>query len=273
MDYFKHDINASEDDKICDLLASGGYELLGYYWRFIEYLYSRGGKASKKNLNGIAWSLHMDIDKLSTVICNFDLFFEDDLYIYSKRVLTELEGFEAVGKRMAEIGKAGGQASAQARAKRAVEEIQPKGKRALNHTVSESSSESQADAQACAQQNKRDKIKEKKENRIDKIECDNAPAHGKYKNVILSEEELALLMNRYPKDYQDKIERLSKYMADTGRSYASHYDTIVEWAEKDAQKESKAAGAEDNGLKSFETDDFFQAAMKKSYRDLNGGSE
>lgn len=269
MDYFKHDINASEDDKICDLLASGGYELLGYYWRFIEYLYNRGGKASKKNLNGIAWSLHMDIDKLSTVICDFDLFFEDDLYIYSKRVLAELEGFEAVGKRMAEIGKAGGQASAQARAKRAVEESQPKGKRALNRTVSDSSSEGQADAQ----QNKRDKIKEKKENRLDKIECDNAPAHGKYKNVILSEEEFVLLVNRYPKDYQEKIERLSKYMADTGRNYASHYDTIVEWAEKDAQKESQAGKGNDNGLRSFDINDFAEAALRKSYKDFNGGSE
>ena len=90
---------------------------------------------------------------------------------------------------------------------------------------------------------------------------------------VLSEEELVLLINRYPKDYQEKIERLSKYMADTGRSYASHYDTIVEWAEKDAQKETKAAEGTDNGLKSFDSDDFFQAAMKKSYRDLNGGSE
>lgn len=269
MDYFKHDINASEDDKICDLLASGGYELLGYYWRFIEYLYSRGGKASKKNLNGIAWSLHMDIDKLSTVICDFDLFFEDDLYIYSKRVLTELEGFEAVKERMSKIGKAGGQASAQARAERAAEESRPKGKRKVNQKASDSSSESQAGGQ----QNILDILDNNNLNRLDKIECDNAPAHGKYKNVILSEDEFALLMNRYPKDYQEKIERLSKYMADTGRSYASHYDTIVEWAEKDAQKETKVAGAEDNGLKSFEADDFFQAAMKKSYRDFNGGNE
>ena len=36
MEYFKHDINASEADKICELLANEGYELLGYYWRFIE---------------------------------------------------------------------------------------------------------------------------------------------------------------------------------------------------------------------------------------------
>lgn len=103
--------------------------------------------------------------------------------------------------------------------------------------------------------------------------CENTPAHGKYKNVILSEEEFVLLMNRYPKDYQEKIERLSKYMADTGRSYVSHYDTIVEWAEKDAQKETKTTEGANNGLESFETDDFFHAALKNSYRDSNGGNE
>ena len=31
MDYFKHDINASEDDKICELLAQEGYEIIRKY--------------------------------------------------------------------------------------------------------------------------------------------------------------------------------------------------------------------------------------------------
>lgn len=103
--------------------------------------------------------------------------------------------------------------------------------------------------------------------------CENTDARGKYKNVILSDEELTLLMNRYPKDYQDKIERLSKYMADTGRNYASHYDTIVEWAEKDAQKDTKAGKGNDNGTRSFDINDFAEAALRKSYKDFYGGSE
>ena len=125
MEYFKHDINASEDDKICELLANGGYEMLGYYWCFVEYLYNRGGKVYKDKLNSIAWSLHMYVDKLGKLISNYDLFCEEKEYILSKRVLAEVEEFEAVGKRMAEIGKAGGKASAQARAKRTVEKNQP----------------------------------------------------------------------------------------------------------------------------------------------------
>ena len=159
MEYFKHDINASEDDKICELLANGGYEMLGYYWRFVEYLYSRGGKIYKNKLNSIAWSLHMDVDKLGELISNYDLFCEDDEYIFSKRVVKETEEFEAVGKRMAEIGKAGGKASAKAKAQA---NAQADGKRVVKRAVSECSTESQADAQ----QNKKKKIKEKKENKI-----------------------------------------------------------------------------------------------------------
>lgn len=159
MEYFKHDINASEDDKICELLANGGYEMLGYYWRFVEYLYSRGGKVYKNKLNSIAWSLHMDVDKLGELISKYDLFCEDNEYIFSKRIVKETEEFEAVGKRMAEIGKAGGKASAKAKAQA---NAQADGKRMVKRTVSECLTESQADAQ----QNKKKKIKEKKENKI-----------------------------------------------------------------------------------------------------------
>ena len=108
MEYFKHDINASEDDKICELLANGGYEMFGYYWRFVEYLYSRGGFVYKNKLNSVAWILHMEIDKLNDLIYKFGLFVDSDETIYSKRILQEVQDFEANGKRMAEIGRKGG---------------------------------------------------------------------------------------------------------------------------------------------------------------------
>ena len=144
MEYFKHDINASEDDKICELLANGGYEMFGYYWRFVEYLYSRGGFVYKNKLNSVAWILHMEIDKLNDLIYKFGLFVDSDETIYSKRVLNEVQEFETQGKRMAEIGRKGGQASAKAKAK----------------------ANGQPYGQADAQQNK--KNKEKKENKINK---------------------------------------------------------------------------------------------------------
>ena len=147
MDYFKHDINASEDDKICDLLAQDGYEMLGYYWRFIEYLYSRDGKLPKAKITSVAWALHMDIGKLNRLIYDFGLFHEIDDCIISKRVLTEVETFVETGKRMAEIGRLGGQASAKARGQASAK------------------AHGSTDGEADGQQNKKKKIKENKENK------------------------------------------------------------------------------------------------------------
>ena len=59
----------------------------------------------------------MEIDKLNDLIYKFGLFVDSDETIYSKRVLNEVQEFEAQGKRMAEIGRKGGQASAKAKAK------------------------------------------------------------------------------------------------------------------------------------------------------------
>lgn len=59
--------------------------------------------------------------------------------------------------------------------------------------------------------------------------------YGEYNNVLLTDEELEKLKDEYP-DYEDRIERLSSYVASTGKSYKSHYATMRNWARKDAEK-------------------------------------
>ena len=59
--------------------------------------------------------------------------------------------------------------------------------------------------------------------------------HGEYNNVLLTDEELEKLKAEYP-DWQERIERLSSYVASTGKSYKSHYATIRNWARKDKEK-------------------------------------
>ena len=56
--------------------------------------------------------------------------------------------------------------------------------------------------------------------------------HGEYANVLLTDDELDKLKAEYP-DWQERIERLSSYVASTGKSYKSHYATIRNWARKD----------------------------------------
>lgn len=66
--------------------------------------------------------------------------------------------------------------------------------------------------------------------------------YGEYKNVLLADDELEKLKAEYA-DYLDRIERLSSYIASTGKVYKSHYATIRNWARADAEK------GRDNGAK------------------------
>ena len=77
-------------------------------------------------------------------------------------------------------------------------------------------------------------------NKVDKIL--SAPVknrYGEYGNVLLTAEELEKLKNEFPEDWQRRIERLSAYMASTGRTYKNHPATIRSWAMQD-EKEGKA---------------------------------
>jgi len=56
--------------------------------------------------------------------------------------------------------------------------------------------------------------------------------YGEYNNVLLTDDELDKLKSEYS-DWEERIERLSSYVASTGKSYKSHYATIRNWARKD----------------------------------------
>lgn len=56
--------------------------------------------------------------------------------------------------------------------------------------------------------------------------------YGEYNNVLLTDDELDKLKSEFP-DWAERIERLSSYVASTGKSYKSHYVTIRNWARKD----------------------------------------
>ena len=59
---------------------------------------------------------------------------------------------------------------------------------------------------------------------------------GRYGNVFLTEAEVAELQADFPTVWQEYIERLSEYMASTGKTYKSHAATIRRWAEEDRRK-------------------------------------
>ena len=65
--------------------------------------------------------------------------------------------------------------------------------------------------------------------------------YGEYSNVLLTDEDMEKLKAEFP-DWEARIERLSSYIASTGKSYKNHLATIRNWARKDAQPVRRETG-------------------------------
>lgn len=77
--------------------------------------------------------------------------------------------------------------------------------------------------------------------------------YGQYENVLLTEEELATLQTELPDQWQHYIERLSEYMASTGKRYKNYLATIRRWAADDAKKNTPKRGIPDYTCKEGES--------------------
>lgn len=70
--------------------------------------------------------------------------------------------------------------------------------------------------------------------------------YGSYGNVLLSDDDYNKLMQEFPDDYQQRIERLSEYIASKGAKYKDHLATIRSWARRDDEK-SRGSPKKSNG--------------------------
>ena len=97
-----------------------------------------------------------------------------------------------------------------------------------------------SEQQVNANKNKRNKeLKElNKEKEINK----EKEKFGEFGNVFLTKEEHAKLVDRFPMDYQERIENLSEYMASKNKKYESHYATILSWSRKNDKDTAQRKG-------------------------------
>ncbi len=77
---------------------------------------------------------------------------------------------------------------------------------------------------------------ENRDKSIEIREGERARAFGRYENVFLFMAELTELQTDFPTVWQEYIERLSEYMASTGKTYKSHAATIRRWIADDRRK-------------------------------------
>ena len=82
-------------------------------------------------------------------------------------------------------------------------------------------------------------------------------ARGRYGNVYMTESQYNELKEKFGESITDDyVERLSKYIADSGKKYASHYNTIQTWIQEDKPQSTLPS--------SFDVDDFFNRAVEKT---------
>ena len=84
--------------------------------------------------------------------------------------------------------------------------------------------------------------------------------HGEFKNVFLTELEFAQLQKRFPKHFEQKIERLSRYLTNNKKHYSNHYAVLIDWLEKDTPSKSVSdkASYDISELEKINTLDFIE---------------
>jgi hypothetical protein len=67
--------------------------------------------------------------------------------------------------------------------------------------------------------------------------------YGTHKNVLLTDEEYEKLKERFPTDYDEKINTLSEGLALKGYKYKSHYLAVIKWAKNETPKATKTTAS------------------------------
>lgn len=86
--------------------------------------------------------------------------------------------------------------------------------------------------------------------------------YGEYSNVLLTDSDMQKLQAEFPTDWDERIERLSAYMASTGKGYKSHLATIRNWARRDSEARKKTSRNESHWQKTEEEKQDEEAWMR-----------
>ena len=88
------------------------------------------------------------------------------------------------------------------------------------------------------EENKESSFKEKEQSQLNQYNTKSKKSqvkhrYGEYSNVLLSDSEYEKLKEEFPNDYQERIDKLSEYIASTGKKYKNFLATIRSWAKRD----------------------------------------
>lgn len=75
--------------------------------------------------------------------------------------------------------------------------------------------------------------------RVESSPSPNSKKYGEYQNIILTDEQYKALQEKLQSHTDTMIEKLSRYIKSTGKTYQDHYVTILNWYEQDKDKLSQ----------------------------------
>ncbi len=107
--YFSHDSNARNSDKLIRLRMRHKAAGYGVYFMILERLREEEGYMSVKDYNMIAFDLREDASLIKSVVEDFGLFVftEDGEYFYSEGFNARMEKMETTSKKRSDAGKEG----------------------------------------------------------------------------------------------------------------------------------------------------------------------
>lgn len=81
-----------------------------------------------------------------------------------------------------------------------------------------------------------------------------SPRHkyGQYQNVLLSDEDLEKLKSEFSEDWEQRIERLSEYIASKGTKYKNHLATIRAWSRKEGRTNAEYVRCDQRNHETYE---------------------
>lgn len=209
--YFSHDSNALTDTKILNMRADYGLEGYGLYWVIIEMMRNEDDYKLELNKNTYRaiktlTNTNIDIEKfIKDCLEDYQLFRQDEEKFYSNSLL----------RRMQEKDKK----SAIAR---------EKAEKRWNGNTKDMQEQCSSNANKVNKSKvNKSKVNKNKENELEKNN------YGEFQNVFFTEEQYKKLQILFPKDYQERIQKLDDYIQSTGKKYKDCLATLRNWARKD----------------------------------------
>jgi len=111
MSYFQHDTDAINDPKITALISEHGGLAYGIFWRIVELLHDEENhKLQKKNYiySALAQQMSTNAEQIKSIIksaIECEIFYEDEEFIWSKRVFRNIEKRNDISIKRSEAGK------------------------------------------------------------------------------------------------------------------------------------------------------------------------